>query len=482
MALSSEMRKLQNKWRTGTAWPKRLESLEIAGIRGWTGQRVDFQFPIVALVGENGSGKSTVLQAAASVYKYRIKKEEMYGSDFFPDTPFERIEKATIKFSFREGLSVSTKTIRKPSDRWRGNPERPERKVHNVDLRRIQPIGARMGYLKMLKTGVIEGEHAPFEASKISRFSEIMGKSYAQVGMSTTSVSKTRNVPIIVEEEGRYSGFHQGTGHITMAELLANEFQQHSLVLIDEVETSLHPRAQRRLIRDLARIAREKEIQFILTTHSPYVLEELPVEGRIYLMKESGTRMVVTGVSPDFAMTKMDEEFHPECDIYVEDQRAAVFVGEALVKFHKELLQRVKIIPFGSAQVGMALGIMASQGRFPRKSLVYLDADQAAAPGCILLPGDDAPERVVFEALSSREWPQISQRIGRAPSETIDSLNRAMARENHHDWIKEAADRLIIGGDTLWQAMCASWATECATGAEISQVALPVQEILEAIS
>ncbi|HDU5257593.1 TPA: AAA family ATPase, partial [Klebsiella pneumoniae subsp. pneumoniae] len=56
------MRKLINKWKTGNSWPKRLEWLEIQGIRGWTGQRVDLQFPIVALVGENGSGKSTVLQ------------------------------------------------------------------------------------------------------------------------------------------------------------------------------------------------------------------------------------------------------------------------------------------------------------------------------------------------------------------------------------------------------------------------------------
>ena len=124
MAISSEMRKLQNKWRTGTAWPKRLEWLEISGIRGWIGQRVDFQFPIVAIVGENGSGKSTVLQAAASVYRAPTKKEELYGSDFFPDTPFERIERANIRFSFREGPNSQVRTIRKPSDRWRGNPER----------------------------------------------------------------------------------------------------------------------------------------------------------------------------------------------------------------------------------------------------------------------------------------------------------------------------------------------------------------------
>ena len=69
MDLSKEMRKLINKWKTGGSWPKRLEWIEIDGIKGWTGQRIDFNFPFVAIVGENGSGKSTVLQAIASVYR-----------------------------------------------------------------------------------------------------------------------------------------------------------------------------------------------------------------------------------------------------------------------------------------------------------------------------------------------------------------------------------------------------------------------------
>ena len=86
MALSNEMRRLRNKWRSGAGWPKRLEWLEIYGVRGWTGQRVDFGFPIVALVGENGCGKTTVLQAATAIYKSPENEEDLFASDFFPDT------------------------------------------------------------------------------------------------------------------------------------------------------------------------------------------------------------------------------------------------------------------------------------------------------------------------------------------------------------------------------------------------------------
>ncbi|MCP6462336.1 ATP-binding protein, partial [Klebsiella pneumoniae] len=81
-------------------------------------------------------------------------------------------------------------------------------------------------------------------------------------------------------------------------------------------------------MRDLAHLARERELQILITTHSPYILSELPPEARIYLMNGVEGRTVVTGVSPDFAMTKMDEENHPECDVYVEDVVAATLVSE----------------------------------------------------------------------------------------------------------------------------------------------------------
>lgn len=482
MPISSEMRRLYNKWKTGAAWPKRLEWLEISGLRGWTGQRIDFNFPIVALVGENGSGKSTVLQSAAAVYRSPDKKDDRFASDFFPDTPFERVSAASIRFSYREGSNSQTRSVRKPSDRWRGNPERPERRIEYVDLSRIQPVGARVGYVKLLKAGVTEESHAAFEADRLGRFSQIMGKSYAAAGLSLTSVDHRRAVPVLMHDEARYSGFHQGAGEIAAAELLAADYPKYGLVLIDEIETSLHPRAQRRLVQDLAKIARENELQIVLTTHSPYVLDELPPEGRIYLMKGATGRTVVTGVSPDFAMTRMDEEQHPECDVYVEDNRAATMVSEMLIFADRDLRARVRVIPYGSASVGMALGLMASQQRFPRPSVVFLDGDQVAAAGCNLTPGDDAPERVVFEGLQRQGWPDVALRIGRSTAETVDALTRAMTLTDHHDWLGDAADRLLTGSEILWQAMSASWCARSAVVSERDQIVQPISDALEGIN
>jgi hypothetical protein len=49
---------------------------------------------------------------------------------------------------------------------------------------------------------------------------------------------------------------------------------------------------------------------------------------------------VIKCVSPEFAMTKMDEESHPECDLYVEDLRAKHFLNELLVAKARDVVKR----------------------------------------------------------------------------------------------------------------------------------------------
>ena len=384
-----------------------------------------------------------------------------------------------IRYTVREGENQVPGTIRKPTDRWHGNQQRRKRNVEYIDLSRIQPVPARTGYLRLIQPQNEEASSVPFDAKRLERLSAIMGRSYDLAKMSLTRDDPNRAVPVISHEGSVYSGFHQGAGETTITELLQRDLPKYSLVLIDEVESSLHPRAQRRLIRDLAERCRENELQVILTTHSPYVLEELPLEARAYIFQgDSGRREIMYGVSPDFAMTKMDDVTHTECDLYVEDRSGGMLLTEILVKADREIVQRCQLIPFGAAQVGVALGQMIMGNRFPRSSCVFLDGDQPQAQGCLLLPGGDAPERVVFSDLRDIKWAKLDERVGRPYSQVADACSQAMGLPDHHAWIDFAASRLTLGGDTLWQAMCAIWASQCLSDEDAHRVAQPVSDVL----
>ncbi|HUO81976.1 MAG TPA: AAA family ATPase [Gammaproteobacteria bacterium] len=478
MPISNEMRRLVKKWQTGQGWPKKLKWIEIHGLRGWVGQRIDFSFPIVAIVGENGSGKSTVLQAAASIYRAKKVKQSHYASEFFPSTAWDMVSNASVKYGYAEGGNHSINSIRKPTTRWLGNVDRPIRDVEYIDLSRIQPVSARVGYAKIAKTKHKEISAKTFDQHQVKRLSSVLGRNYNSARMALSDIDKRREVPVISKGTTAYSGFHQGSGETTIAELLQADLPKYGLVLIDEIESSLHPRAQRRLIRDLAERCRDREVQIILTTHSPYVLEELPLEARLYILETDGAKSIVAGVSPQFAMTKMDDQVHPECDLYVEDNAAKVFLGEILAVHGKNIFIRCSIVPFGASTVGLALGQMVEANRFTRPTLVFLDGDSDVAPGCILLPGEDAPEQVVFEALRGANWLDLWVRVNRDSSVVADACGGAMTLVDHHEWVNVAANHLRCSGATLWQSMCAEWAMKCLSAETAAEIVNPIENKL----
>src|SRR5207253_9763943 len=122
------------------------------------------------------------------------------------------------------------------------------------------------------------------EAGLRSKLSWVMGRSYREARFATAA---KKRVGILSQEFGTYSKFHQGAGESAALDLLGalQHVPNNALILIDEAEASLHPKAQRRLMQTLMWLCRTRNLQVILSTHSQYILEELPPEGRVLLVK-----------------------------------------------------------------------------------------------------------------------------------------------------------------------------------------------------
>ena len=67
---------------------------------------------------------------------------------------------------------------------------------------------------------------------------------------------------------------------------------EDALILIDEVDTGLHPYTQQQLMLELQRIALRRRLQIIVASHSPVILDSVPLEGRIFLDRDEQTAEV----------------------------------------------------------------------------------------------------------------------------------------------------------------------------------------------
>ena len=72
---------------------------------------------------------------------------------------------------------------------------------------------------------------------------------------------------------------------------ILHDTNRPDLILLDELEQSLHPRAQMEVVRTIKKLLDQtKDLQIVATTHSPYMLDELdPSEIHGFALRDDGT-------------------------------------------------------------------------------------------------------------------------------------------------------------------------------------------------
>ena len=459
----AEVNAIRGQYQAGM-WPQFLQMVQIEGLRGWTGQAVEFNFPVLAIVGENGSGKSTLMKVAACVYDNKEKEKRFYPSAFFVETHWDKIQGVRIDFRVKRGPNVESFRVTKPTARWRVPENGPKREVFLLDIARTLPLDASAGYAKIARSAASEVESAEISDAFRERLSHVLGRNYTKARFATSDVDKKRAVGLLEREWGELSQFHQGAGEDATLDLFRTlqGLPENSLLLIDEVEASLHPRAQRRLVRFLLWLSRQRRIQVILSTHSPYVLQELPQEARILLLPGPQGLSIVYGVSAEFAMSRLDDEVHPEAHVFVEDREAETLLREILASDEEtaKLLQRIAINPVGPANVVAMLGGLGKAGKLPYKSLAVVDGDHSD-PNCHQLPGAVAPERMIYADLKTKGWPNLAQRFGVGAGTLFTALEDAMLEPDHHRWNTKVGDQIVKSSVSVWEVLASEWCKYC---------------------
>jgi predicted ATPase len=381
-----------------------------------TGTRIDFEFPVTALVGSNGCGKTSVLHAlfgapegsSTSEYWFATNVDTIDSRDDDPqrfiyghwlqdaswhpvggvvETRKARVKKddkpeywEPTKITSGDGMTPIPPAGDKPKfgglkervrslDRWSAVKRgvlylnfRSElgafdqffwfgRLRPGVTHRKQDEIRAKS---PLLKRAIDEGldslvwhrrqrvfKNMQVTDADLKTTSDILGKQYSSAQMVEHDLyggQRSRTV-MFKAKDAAYSEAFAGSGELAVLSFVVQVRAQgrETLILLDEPEVSLHPGAQKRMLRFLIEECRTKHHQVIFTTHSPHLVEHLPSKAiKVFTPDASGYFSVLNNVHPNAAFHRLGATPSNRVKVLVEDRLAKHVVDLALQRLSED--------------------------------------------------------------------------------------------------------------------------------------------------
>ena len=479
--LNDEEKSLLKFWREppGNFDQPLLKAIAVEGppaLRGIEHLYISFDYPITAISGRNGVGKSTIL-ALAAFSSYRPKnwtaapwptqpkrkqpKLTSYAwTDFFfrrPDDP--SYNGLTIRFAFsHEGNDIEIER-RQVNGRWRTVPDPgrsvraglPHRPIEFVSLSRILPPSELQHVRRQFGKAGKTQQHK-MQDDMVQAMSGVFRKTYSSIAVEESKGASLANC----RGEAEYNGFNMGAGEHAVISILSalQRLPRGGLLIVEEIEHGLHPEAQSNLIKVLTKLIAKNNQQIIFSTHSKYVIDSLPRQGRVLIDRVGTEHRLVTAPTTRFAMANMVGRARPEAIFYVEDHFAAALVAECLPP---DIRRRVDVVPIGgSAQVAAQLGAhIRGRNLGPAKCVFDGDCSKTDIRGWlrredldevetryIVLPGGEAPESWVLNELRKKPFlPIFAGRMQLKDNEAESEIDRLLALPDHHNVTFDLAER-----------------------------------------
>lgn len=379
---------------------KYLLKLRLNPIRGFEDQVIKFDFPVTALIGPNGGGKTTVLGAAACAYisekpsrffsksgsldnsmqNWRILYE-LIDRDINPRDPIQRTAKFKSYKWYRDNMS---------------------RAVSVFGVSRTVPVTER-SELRKCASSVFKFNSSQVEKINelvVSAASKVLGKNLS--GYSQIKVDNEGRITLLQGETDNnisFSEFHFGAGESSVIRMIMKieSLDDNSLVLIEEIENGLHPIATQRMVEYLIDFSKRKKSQVIFTTHSNDALLPLPPKAIWAAINNT----LFQGKLDVKSLRTITGQIEARLAIFVEDEFAKMWV-ETIISYNHDIIEN-EIEIHAMAGDGTAVTINKYHNQDPAmkfKSICIIDGDsqqnESEEAHIYRLPGM-SPEKYIYD-------------------------------------------------------------------------------------
>ena len=381
---------------------KYLMSIDAKKLRGFTEKKVTFDFPVTALIGPNGGGKTTILGAAGLLHK-DIKPKRFFAKNGIFDNSmsdwrvdFEIIDKE------EDASHLILKSASYGGYKWsRAAIDRP---IAVFGIARTVPPSEKIEFSRYASNTFkfAESQKHLINKSVADAVGKIIGKDVSKY--SEIRVDTKGDVTFLtgVTSKGiQYSEFHFGAGESSVIRMITSieTMPENSLILIEEIENGLHPIATRRMVEYLIEVAIRKKIQAIFTTHSNEALVPLPTKA-IWVASNGDLYQGKLDINSLRAITG---QIDAKLAIFTEDKFSKEWI-ESIIRLNGlEIYELIEV--HGLEGDGIAVNVTTNHNVDPTSTspaICYLDGDseqkEVQEKNIFRLPGL-GPESFIFDKI-----------------------------------------------------------------------------------
>lgn len=428
-----------------------IKKINISHFRGLKDLTVPLGRRITLLCGKNGTSKSSILGIAAQVFSFEkdyvkdeplsfqtltgAKFESRVSEHFRLSKKFDKPDSMETSVSIHDGYTFEeadlilklydSKDRSKPRPIVRGNTlsdgENTSRNATHpviyLSLKRLTPISQRPKYSEHDIDFLSEHRRAFVALSN-----RLLSKRSATSVTATTGTIKSATAHGDNYDHDSVSAGEDNAGQILLAifsfRKLKEEYAEYKggLLLIDESDAGLFPAAQKQLIKILTEECKNLNLQVIMTSHSPTMIEDLQKLSladkenyqNIYLSDSYGPIQVFENVTwPQIyadlhvQTIAVDTNRLPQINLYFEDKEAydlyASIVSDRTIK---KVINALKDVALGCSEYIKL--VKRKIPEFCSKSIIILDGDVEGVKGMdsiLKLPGTLPPDQLIFEFL-----------------------------------------------------------------------------------
>lgn len=276
------------------------------------------------LTGSNGSGKTSLLTCLS---RLRNRNAFQRGFRSSAHSSLDSHKGASVRYEINGDSVVYTYG----EERWTPAPKRNSNLLASCGYPEVTYVAADGSRVEPLKDEFAPRSVRPLSQEMRDQMNRIFDTDRFDDLCYLNLNRGGRNKAYLIRKQGRsvayYSERNFSLGELSILKLLIKlkDIRDQSLVLIDELELAVHPRAQVRLFEHLVGAAREKNLTIIFSTHSVTLIKSIKRQNMLFLdRKAGGVVECVKGCYPTFALGHVaaGEEVAPDCVIYVEDDAA----------------------------------------------------------------------------------------------------------------------------------------------------------------